>query len=170
LLGNHDAWLGPYYERLFDLTILAEPCDLRSGGQRVRLAHGHQLKSKMWWKRFMEGREFLETFRRLPKFVAELLQAQLELVNERTRRAAELRMIAEFEAYCRALPDPPDVVVFGHVHRVHDSGTGSVPRLVVLGDWTERSNFLSIADDDVTHSSLTDEALGQNLRVREARF
>lgn len=153
MLGNHDAWLGPYYERLFGVTIVPEPFEMQSGAYRLRLAHGHRVKSKMWWKQLMEGRAFHAAFERLPNFVANRLQAALDHVNEGTRHAAELRMIAEYETYARTLAKPEELLVFGHVHRVHDSGPGATPRVIVLGDWTEATNYLTIEGDMIRHHS-----------------
>jgi UDP-2,3-diacylglucosamine hydrolase len=156
LLGNHDAWMGGYYERLFDLQVTPEPFEICIQDLRLHLAHGHWVKSKMWWKHLMEGRLFHAGFERLPGFIANRLQFALDRVNEGTRRAAEMRMIAEFEEYARALSKPAEVVVFGHVHRVHDTGPGANPRLIVLGDWTERTNFLRIEGGELRHHSAAD--------------
>lgn len=158
MLGNHDAWLGSYYQQLFEIEVTPEPFRFESHGLRLHLAHGHRVKSKMWWKHLMEGRLFIEMFRRLPGPLAHPLQAMLEHVNERTRERAEVRMIDEFWEYARELSDPTDLVVFGHVHRVHDSGHATNPRLIVLGDWTERTNYLRIDDLGIQHASLPDGA------------
>lgn len=150
MLGNHDAWLGPFYESLFGITIQPEPFLMESHGLRVRLAHGHRIKTKSWWKSQMEGRAFHRTFGALPHPLAAGLESLLDVVNVRGKEAADRRMTVEFRELADSFRDVADLVVFGHVHTPHDDPTRT-PRLVVLGDWTAGAGLLRIDDAGAIH-------------------
>ncbi len=150
LLGNHDTWLGPFYENLFGVVIQPEPLQIESYGLRVRLAHGHRIKEKSWWKAQMEGRAFLRAFKHLPHPLARGLETLLDTVNARHKVEADRRMTAAFRTLADSLHDTTDLVVFGHVHTPHDDPS-RMPRLVVLGDWYEGAGLLRIDDESAVH-------------------
>lgn len=152
LLGNHDAWMGERYAAWFGVAIDPQPMRLASHGLRVEVAHGHLFKQKPRWKAWMEGRTFLEGFAALPNPAAAALERLLDAANERTRHRAELRMIDAYRARAQAMTDPPDLVVYGHVHRVVDEP--GPPRLVVLGDWFHATRYLRIAGGVARHVDL----------------
>jgi UDP-2,3-diacylglucosamine hydrolase len=148
ILGNHDAWLGPFYREVLGLEVVPAPVQIESYGRRVQLYHGHEIRGTKWWKRAMEGRTFFEAFSRLPGPAARAAQRVLERVNERTRDRVELRMIDEYLEHARGLAGRADVVLFGHVHRVHDE-PGRRPAVHVLGDWTADVNYLRIDEHGI---------------------
>jgi UDP-2,3-diacylglucosamine pyrophosphatase LpxH len=141
--------MGPLYARWFGVEIDAQPLRVESHGLQLELAHGHLFKEKPKWKSWMEGRVFLESFARLPEPCARALERLLDATNERTRAAAELRMIAAYRARAQSMPDPPDLLIYGHVHRVADEP--GPPRLVVLGDWIEGTRYLRIEQTGALH-------------------
>jgi UDP-2,3-diacylglucosamine hydrolase len=144
LVGNHDAWLGPFYERALGARMLREPLEVESHGLRLLLVHGHLLGARPPWKAWMEGRAFLEAFRRVPGPLARGLDRLLERSNDRGFEADARRHLAVFRRYVAGLAGTPvDVVVLGHLHRVVDEA-GPSPRLVVLGDWTHQSSYLRV--------------------------
>ena len=89
LPGNHDVWLGPFYQRSFGAKLLEEPVYLESHGQRLCLVHGHLLGGRKPWKAWMESQTFLSAFGQTPKPVANLLDRLLEQSNARGRLADE---------------------------------------------------------------------------------
>jgi UDP-2,3-diacylglucosamine hydrolase len=160
MLGNHDAWLGSYYSDVLGVCVTPEPFDLISHGLRLRLAHGHRVRAKSRWKGWMESRAFLRAFEAAPAFLARRLAGLLEASNEHTRARTELRMIDEFERHARALAEPVDLLVFGHVHRVHLDDSRR-PALVVLGDWTEGTRYLRIDESGAAHHAADGRDDGQ---------
>lgn len=150
LVGNHDLWLGPYFRDRLGVTVLDEPQVLESFGRRVHLAHGHRSKTRpSRWKTAMESHAFLRAFGALPWPVARGLEVMLDRVNERRMAESNRRMVASFREQADALAGSADLVVFGHAHVVHDD-PDSVPRLVVLGDWTRGGrSYLRIDDEGV---------------------
>ena len=144
LLGNHDAWLGPFYSDAIGATIIDEPeYRTMSHGLRLRLAHGHRLGATSRWKRGMESRAFLRGFGLMPWPLARGLEAGLDSLNDRRRARSEARHIAAYRRTADSLAGTVDLAVFGHVHRIHDEPEAR-PRLVVLGDWIDGGSYLRI--------------------------
>ncbi len=153
MLGNHDAWLGPFYESLLRLEVQPEPLVIVSHGQTIRLAHGHRVKGTSTWKSLMEGRAFLGAFGLLPGFLARDLESRLDRVNTRKKAEADRRLIAAYREMALACDSEFDIIVFGHVHHAYNNPEAS-PRLIVLGDWTRGASYLKI---DATGAELVIE-------------
>jgi UDP-2,3-diacylglucosamine hydrolase len=66
LLGNHDTWLGPQYERHLGARLAPETLEVELFGLRVHLSHGHLVGGRGRLKSFMEGRVFLNAFAAIP--------------------------------------------------------------------------------------------------------
>ena len=147
LVGNHDSWLGPFYEERLGLQVLPDPSEMISHGLRLRLAHGHLVKrATAWWKDAMEGRAFLKAFGMLPNPIAGGLERLLEVANDRKRAESEARLLEAYREMVGSSPGRWDLALFGHVHQrideVHDS-----TRMIVLGDWFTASPHLRIDED-----------------------
>ncbi len=155
LLGNHDAWLGDFYQKQVGLPIRGEPLEVDSFGLKIRLEHGHRNKAKPVWKAWLEGHTFFRIYSALPTPIARLAQRTLEKVNARGRKKADREMIAAYEAFSDRLQPAPDIATFGHVHEVHVAHLNAT-RVVVLGDWFERSNYLRVDSQGAKHLSLPD--------------
>ncbi len=144
LPGNHDNWLGPFYENA--LGVGFDPCetlDLDMGGLRIRALHGHLVGARSPWKGWMEGRAFLRIFSALPDAIAGLLSRVLDSVNEVKRDAINRKHLVVYRRHADAHRAEADLMVFGHIHMLHDDREGS-PGLVVLGGWHERSSYLKV--------------------------
>lgn len=146
LAGNHDAWLGRFYEEQLGARFLPDAEDREVAGQRLRIAHGHRLKAATPWKTVLNSRAFLAGFRRLPGPVARACNAQLDLTNRRNQERFDRRGVAAYRAHVAALPPGPDLVILGHVHLPVDDRDAS-PRLVILGGWQTQTCFLRIDPD-----------------------
>lgn len=143
LSGNHDAWLGPYYERVLGVGLTPEPILVEPPGMRVHLVHGHLIGARPLWKAAMESRAFLKMFRSLPGLAAYRLGLVLDRSNVHSRALSEARHLAVYRPYARRLDDSIDIAVFGHVHTPLDQ-TIDGRRLVILGGWQERSSYLKV--------------------------
>jgi UDP-2,3-diacylglucosamine hydrolase len=158
LIGNHDAWLGPFYVETLGLDLREEPLDLETYGLRGRLVHGHRLEGGRGWKGWMESRAFLRAFRVLPAPLASVLDLLLQWKNERGRARDECRYYALFRRYAARCRGAADLLIVGHVHTPLDD-PGSDPRLVVLGGWHAQSSYLRIDDSGASLIVETDDAL-----------
>ena len=154
IAGNHDLWLGPLYERLLGVAFVPEPVDVTVHGLRAHLVHGHLLGARRRWKAAMESQAFFRAFAALPAFAARPLDRLLENTNERGRLASEERHLAVFRRYARQRANA-GLVVIGHVHRsvqeLHEDY-----RLVVLGGWHDRTNYLRIDESGAVLRSVPD--------------
>ena len=146
LVGNHDSWLGPYYQEVLGAELVTEPRILDVHSLRFHIVHGHRVGGRQPWKASMESRAFFEAFRGLPNAVASKLDRILEGSNDRGRSDDEARLI---EIYRESLPRIEagiDIALFGHVHSPLDDSS-IVPRMVVLGGWHHRTSYLRVDPD-----------------------
>lgn len=154
LLGNHDAWLGPFYEKRLGLEVRPQPLAIDSFGLRVRAEHGHlTVQGKSSWKALLEGRGFLAGFGMLPHPVAAGLERALDGVNAKKKAESDGRLIGAYRAQADTLAGGVDLAIFGHVHRAHDDASRA-PRLIVLGDWCFGASYLRIDDSGAVHHVL----------------
>ncbi len=143
LPGNHDAWLGPFYETMLGADFIADSLDVEAYGLRVHLVHGHRLGSGRRWKAWMESRAFQDAFGRIPSPMAHGLDWLLERNNERNRDEADRRHLALYREYASSLARTTDIAVMGHVHIPVDDATAR-PRMIILGGWHHQSSFLRV--------------------------
>ena len=150
LAGNHDAWLGRFYERTLGATFLPDGLERSVGGRRTLITHGHRLGARTTWKAGLESRAFLAAFRLLPDFVADRLGEQLRRTNEAHQDEFDQRGREVYEKYVAGVGDRYDLVILGHVHRPLDTGE-SPPRLVILGGWHDASAYLVVDGVNIQH-------------------
>jgi UDP-2,3-diacylglucosamine hydrolase len=149
MTGNHDLWLGSFYEQTLGARLVREPLDTQVYGLRVHLLHGHLLGAGSLWKAALESRMFLRTFRLLPDGLAGRLEDLLEQSNEQRLAESDRRHLKAYHRYADQIGDRADLVVFGHIHRPRDESSRQ-PRLIVLGGWRTGQSFLKIDDSGAT--------------------
>ncbi len=144
LPGNHDAWLGPFFQSELGAQWREGPVDLDFGpdGPRCQLVHGHLLGGRATWKGWMESDAFFQGFRALPHPVARGFEFTLDQFNEARLEASHSRHIAVYRAFVDAMTDPPDLMILGHVHQTLDEVRPNGTRLVVLGNWHQQSSYV----------------------------
>jgi UDP-2,3-diacylglucosamine hydrolase len=150
LAGNHDAWLGPFYERTFGARFLSDSLEAEVQGLRALIVHGHRLKAHTPWKTVLNSRAFLAAFRLVPSPLANVLGSQLRRTNFKNQEAFDRRGLAAYRKYAERLPGDYDLVVLGHVHSPLDT-TPARPRLVVLGGWHAHSCYLVVEGGAASH-------------------
>jgi UDP-2,3-diacylglucosamine hydrolase len=156
LAGNHDAWLGPFYEQTLGARFLPDRLDAEVQGLRLHITHGHRLGAHTPWKTVLQSRAFLEAFRRVPSSLADALGAQLNRTNAKNQEAFDRRGLSAYRKYAARLVDAYDLVILGHVHSPLDTAPDR-PRLVVLGGWYFHSCYLVIDGGSASH--VVDRAL-----------
>ncbi len=152
LPGNHDTWLGPFYEQSLGARFVQEPIDEVTEGVRVHLVHGHLLGARSSWKAVLESRTFLQAFGTLPRPIARRLASRLDASNEVRIAETHRRHLIVYREYARELADAgrADLILFGHVHEIFDEPAGNA-RLIVIGHWTEGgASFVRIDDGVIT--------------------
>jgi UDP-2,3-diacylglucosamine hydrolase len=146
LAGNHDAWLGPFYERALGVGLTGEPLVVDCHGLRVHAVHGHLMGARPLWKAGMESQAFLRGFGQLPSPVAAGLDRLLDRSNLHGRPRADRRHLTAFRRYAEQVDGSADIVAVGHLHFPHDESTAR-PRLVILGGWHHQASYLRIDAD-----------------------
>lgn len=150
LAGNHDAWLGLFYEQILGARFLPDALDDRVQGLRVLVAHGHRLGAHTPWKTALKSRGFLAAFRRVPAPLADALGAQLRRTNSKNQERFDRKGLAAYRRYAEGVPADYDLVILGHVHSPLDTSP-SRPRLVVLGGWYHATCYLVVEGGIASH-------------------
>ena len=150
LAGNHDAWLGPFYERALGARFVPDSLDDRVQGLRVLVAHGHRLGAETPWKSILKSRAFLAAFRRVPDPLADALGARLKSVNVKNQEKFDRRGLATYREFAAGVDPAYDLIILGHVHSPLDTAPGR-PRLVVLGGWYTHIAYLVVEDGMASH-------------------
>ncbi|MFM1801914.1 MAG: UDP-2,3-diacylglucosamine hydrolase [Planctomycetota bacterium] len=160
LAGNHDQHLEWFYQELLGCQFEKEPLRIALEGFQVHLAHGHLLGGRSRWKGWMESRQFLESFQKIPDSIAETLAAQLKKYNSRNKKTDNLRHYQVFERYVQNLNEPDtQIVILGHVHQTifcdvapaeldlqsHAHNAGQ-KKMAVLGHWFHQGSWLRLED------------------------
>jgi UDP-2,3-diacylglucosamine hydrolase len=150
LAGNHDAWIGPFYERTIGATFWPDSLEVRVQGLRLWISHGHLLGAHTPWKTVLQGRAFLAAFRRVPSPLANLLGAQLRRTNFKNQEAFDRKGLAVYRKYADRHTGDHDIIILGHVHSPLDTAPNR-PRLVVLGSWHAHTCYLVVEDGAASH-------------------
>jgi UDP-2,3-diacylglucosamine hydrolase len=150
LAGNHDAWLGPFFERVLGAKFLPDTLVGDIQGHRAFIAHGHRLGAHTPWKAPLKSRPFLSAFRMVPSPIADRLGSLLKRTNLKNQEAFDRRGLAVYRQFVEGLGDAHDLVILGHVHKPLDTGPDR-PRLVVLGGWQAHSCYLVVDAGALSH-------------------
>lgn len=159
LAGNHDLWLGGFYQDKLGATFVGEPYVAEAYGKRLLLVHGHHSCGRSAWKGWMEGTTFLKAFRNCPRPAATALDVLLEWSNDRGRSGDDARQLAAFREFALGREKSIDLVVMGHVHLAVDE-SHQPTRLIVLGGWHRQSSYLKVDDSGATLIVEADSADG----------
>ena len=149
MVGNHDLWLGPYYQDVLRAELVVEPQVVEAYGLRFHVVHGHRVGGRQPWKSAMESRAFFEAFRSLPEPIARRLDKTLEGTNDHGRADDEARLVKIYRGFLPQIMPGIDIAIFGHVHSpVNDTKT--TPQMIVLGGWHRRTSYLRVDEHGAT--------------------
>jgi UDP-2,3-diacylglucosamine hydrolase len=146
LPGNHDAWLGAFYEQTIGVGYAGPSVDLAFGGIRIHATHGHLLGARSAWKGWMEGRAFLKGFTAIPGPMAGAMGRLLDSSNDIHRDSVDRKHLTIYRAYADRMSAEADLCIFGHIHRTYDD-PATHPRLVVLGGWHHRTSYFRVDEE-----------------------
>jgi UDP-2,3-diacylglucosamine hydrolase len=121
LSGNHDFWVGDFFEKQLGLTVHQNTLDMTYAGLRMHLTHGDGLapgdKGYRVMKWVFRNPLFVWLYRQLPAdFATAFARAVSGSSRERTSRR-DHTFAVDYEAYAkRKLSDGFDIVAIGHLH------------------------------------------------------
>lgn len=161
LAGNHDWWLGGFWQRELDVTVHPGDLELVTQGRRILVQHGDGVGPGD------TGYKVLKRVLRHPltRGMARLLHPDLvlslahrmdrwshQVTSQQPIDSARLRAAAQ-EGFARGF----DAVLLGHVHtQMHEkSGQGE---LLVIGDWLSLHSYVTLHAGVLTPARWSDAA------------
>ena len=144
--GNHDFWLGSFFEKEIGATVSCKPVEADIGPYRVFLAHGDGLV------RPDIGYQMLKSVLRNPVAVR-LYRAVhpdigipfANLISRASRRKTSKTVASSAKLFRQvAIPkfqDGYDAVILGHVHRPEHRVEGN-KHFLIVGDWMEHFSYV----------------------------
>ncbi len=159
IAGNHDFWMGDYFQKELGIRLYLDPCELSLGGKRVFLHHGDGLASRDIGYRIIKPILRNRLAIRLYRLLHPDLGIRLARGSSRTSRAytankdyGEEEGLLEFAA--KKIGEGADIVVMGHRHHPHLSGVGT-GTYVNLGDWITYHTYAVLDGGSITLQTWT---------------
>lgn len=148
--GNHDMWMGDYFERQLGAQIISNELVIERAGKTFYLHHGDGLgpgdNAYKLLKKVFRSKTCQWLLSRIhPNFtmgVASYWSGHSRLVNE----TKEKRKIAEQEwlvSYCREVLQKQtfDYLIFGHRHIPMEVQLNLQSRYINLGEWVHHNSY-----------------------------
>lgn len=162
--GNHDIWTYSYFAEM-GLQPLRQPYRMELGGKRFCIGHGDGLGPGMWGYKLMRAifhnRFFQCLFSTLHPWLAFRMGEGWSRRSRLGRRESYVFKGADEPLYrfCRkeAAAAPVDYFIFGHYHCRADLRVDKA-RLLLLGDWITRPNWLVFDAENQTLTSPEDRS------------
>jgi UDP-2,3-diacylglucosamine hydrolase len=157
--GNHDFWMGDFFETQMDITVHQDFFDCQYGGLRLHLIHGDGLspddRGYHILKKILRNPACVWLYQKLPPdWAAGLAKSVSGTSRERTARR-DHEFAKDYEAYAEGkLKAGFDVVAIGHLHLpVYKEFPDGI--YVNTGDFINHFSYCRIADDVVELKYLT---------------
>jgi len=159
IAGNHDFWMGDFFQKELGVHMYLDPCELTLGGKRVFLHHGDGLAPRDTGYRMIKPVLRNRLAIRLYRLLHPDIGVPLARGSSRTSRAytsnkdyGEEEGMLKFAT--KKFAEGCDIVVMGHRHRPHieqiDKGT-----YVNLGDWISFHTYAVLDGGVVTLETWT---------------
>lgn len=161
--GNHDVWMKEYFQKELGVHIHHNAIEVVLKGKRFRLAHGdEEYRSQKWVNNFMYRlfrNPLAQTFFSAihPRWTVGFalgcsLQSRRYGLKKKSKEVAHTTLNPYFSLeeewlvqWCKKeaprLPET-DFFLFGHRHLPFDYQLSSGQRLIVLGDWYQRGEYI----------------------------
>ena len=146
LAGNHDFWVGRFFERELGIRVVKSWCELDAGGKRLFLAHGDGLERGDWGYRFLlkpllRNPVSIWLFGLLHPDLAVPLARWISRTSRHAIAAQERKHGAPLREVAKAkLAHGYDAVVMGHCHAPELTVDGGKTYLN-LGDFFEHFTY-----------------------------
>jgi len=168
LAGNHDFWMGDYFEKELGFHLHADPFEITIQNKRVYLHHGDGLAQNdigyRLIKPVLRNRWNIRLYRWLhPDLGVPLARGSSRTSREYTSNKdfGEEKGMVEFAT--RRIGEGVDVVVMGHRHKPALTPIGK-GFYVNLGDWITFNSYGVFADGNMTLKSWDEKEGSSNGR------
>jgi UDP-2,3-diacylglucosamine hydrolase len=119
--GNHDFWMGDFFEEQVGITMHRDTFDMDYAGKRIHFTHGDGLaradRGYRLLKRILRNRVNIWLYRKLPPDWAIPLAKKVSGSSREVTARRDHHFKLDYEAYAqKKLRDGCDVVAVGHLH------------------------------------------------------
>ena len=152
--GNHDFWMGGFFEKEMGMNVHRDAVDIEYDGKRLHLIHGDGLAKRdrgyRILKRILRNRFNIWLYRKLPPdWAIPLAKAVSGSSRKYTSTRKDHTFAPDYAAYARRkLVEGYDVVAIGHLHipvyTEHDEGV-----YINTGDFINHFSYARIGDGKV---------------------
>lgn len=146
--GNHDFWMGDFFQTELGITVHRDLFDTDIDGMRVHLIHGDGLAKSDWGyrilKRILRNKFNIWLYRKLPSDWAYNLALKVSRKSRKHTSTRDKLFVAEYEAYAMGkLREGFAAVFVAHLHQPIqvDSESGVY---INTGDFISHFSFVRI--------------------------
>jgi UDP-2,3-diacylglucosamine hydrolase len=152
--GNHDFWMGDYFEKQVGLVVHRDHLDLDYQGKRVHLTHGDGLaradRGYRFLKKVLRNRFNVWLYRMLPPDWGIPLAKYVSQSSRSYTARRDNTFVNDYEEYARIrLEHGCDVVLIGHLHipviRTFPEGV-----YINTGDFISHFSYVKITRDETS--------------------
>lgn len=156
--GNHDFWMGDFFETQIGINVHRDHYDIEYEGQRLHLIHGDGLApgdgGYRFLKRILRNRFNIWLYRKLPVDWAIPLAKWVSGSSRSYTARRDHAFASDYEAYALSkLNAGFDIVAIGHLHipviKESDSGT-----YINTGDFIHHFTYAKLTDGQITLEKL----------------
>jgi len=152
--GNHDFWMGDFFNIQMGITVHRDFLNLDYDGKRLHLIHGDGLAPADWGyrllKRILRNRFNIWLYRKLPPDWAMPLAKKVSSSSRQYTSKRDHVFAADYEKYAeRKLSAGFDIVAIGHLHIpvIKPIGNGIY---VNTGDFIDHFSFAKFANGEIS--------------------
>ncbi len=148
--GNHDYWLGSFFEDELGATLALDGCRAEHQGKRLLMVHGDELLNGdlgyKILKAVIRNRVFVDASKILHPDLTYWLADRLSDTSRKMGEASHQNITPARSLRLKPLLDETvDILVFGHLHmafhQLHEQW-----EMVCLGDWIDQFTYGELAD------------------------
>ena len=148
--GNHDFWMGDFFETEIGVRLHRDKLDLTYDGLRMHLVHGDGLapsdRGYRLLKRILRNRFCFRLYRKLPPDWAIPFAKWVSGSSRSYTSGRDPSFVEEYEQYARGMLDGDyDLVVIGHLHIASEKQFPG-GRYINSGDFINGFSYVKIAD------------------------
>ena len=152
--GNHDFWLGDFFETQMKITIHRDDFETNYGGKRFHFIHGDGLspadRGHKILKRIFRSKFNIWLYRKLPPDFAYELAKKVSGSSREHSSKRDNGFLPDYRNYAvNKLKDHFDVVVIGHLHIPSYEETEH-GLYINSGDFIEHFSYVKVTDDKIS--------------------